>query len=171
MVFSCLQEVNETQLFHPISHNLGPTFQCIPVYEPPNLNLNWNLISFQINPLFDQELDQWLFVGELRRSIYISPVGDYDFDGIDTTEFTVKKFSQPHPGHVVFLPALGNGDGIRHSRAGELLLLSRRAHGSRRRQHRKKTLKLTFLFKGFPLGPLAIDTSCYLYSSLCLQSS
>ena len=43
----------------------------------------------QLNPLFDQELDQWLFVGELRRSIYISPVGDYDFDGIDTTEFTV----------------------------------------------------------------------------------
>ena len=43
----------------------------------------------QINPLFDTELDQWLFVGELRRSIYISPVGDYDFDGIDTTEFTV----------------------------------------------------------------------------------
>ena len=47
----------------------------------------------QINPLFDTELDQWLFVGELRRSIYISPVGDYDFDGIDTTEFTVSDIS------------------------------------------------------------------------------
>ena len=43
----------------------------------------------QINPLFDTELDQWLFVGELGRSIYVSPQGDFDFDGIDTTEFTV----------------------------------------------------------------------------------
>ena len=26
IAFSCLQEVNKTQLFHPISHNLGRAF-------------------------------------------------------------------------------------------------------------------------------------------------
>lgn len=60
----------------------------------------------QINPLFDTELDQWLFVGELRRSIYISPVGDYDFDGIDTTEFTATEtvFDITAPENFCFCP-------------------------------------------------------------------
>ena len=30
VAFSCLQRVNKTQLFHPISRNLGPTFKSIP---------------------------------------------------------------------------------------------------------------------------------------------
>ena len=49
----------------------------------------WFYFLLQINPLFDTDLDQWMFVGELRRSIYVSPLGDYDFDGIDCQEFMV----------------------------------------------------------------------------------
>ena len=84
------KQAEECNFFTSFSQNLGFVDLPNPVYSfymslEPQLELD----ILQINPLFDQELDQWLFVGELRRSIYISPVGDYDFDGIDTTEFTV----------------------------------------------------------------------------------
>ena len=42
-----------------------------------------------MNPDFDTEIDQWVFVGQLFRAINLSPVGDYDFKGIDTREYQV----------------------------------------------------------------------------------
>ena len=42
-----------------------------------------------MNPDFDTEIDQWVFVGQLFRAINLSPVGDYDFEGIDTREYQV----------------------------------------------------------------------------------
>ena len=42
-----------------------------------------------MNPDFDTEIDQWVFVGQLFRAINVSPVGDYDFDGIDSREYQV----------------------------------------------------------------------------------
>ena len=45
--------------------------------------------QLQVNPDFDREIDQWVFVGQLFRAINLSPVGDYDFDGIDSVEYQV----------------------------------------------------------------------------------
>ena len=46
-----------------------------------------------MNPDFDTEIDQWVFVGQLFRAINVSPVGDYDFDGIDSREYQVLALS------------------------------------------------------------------------------
>ena len=47
------------------------------------------LVGFQVSPGFDTEIDQWVFVGQLSRAINLSPIGDYDFDGIDSREYQV----------------------------------------------------------------------------------
>ena len=57
--------------------------------EVCRIYFSFKLNLFQVNPDFDTEIDQWVFVGQLFRAINLSPVGDYDFKGIDTREYQV----------------------------------------------------------------------------------
>ena len=145
------------QLFHLIFTEPGVCGFAEPclliLYEPPNLNLNWNLISFRSTPSSTKSSTSGCSSGSSAARSTSAPWA--------TTTSTASTplnsrygnsrnlFSRPYS----FPPSLGNGDGIRHRRAGELLLLSRRAHGSLRWRG-KNTLKLIFLYERLPLPRL-----------------